>query len=264
MRISPIAIIAICTLAAPSWSAEAPKAPAPSNYKSASTTATGDPMMAPPPSAQAATPTAAPAAASPTAEAPSVSATAEMAEPVIEDDAQALTPSAALDLSKAETRLLAKISETIGMDQDKVLFNIEENAPADKAGPGVNEVNVPALYLELARRAVAEEKEARQALSLAIVRGDKRAKDAKNEAYEERLADRLIKRISNGDAGAKDELMKLALAGNKNARMFLGLDKPAVAVDAAMGATPTAMAVNATPAAEVSSPAKVSPPSKVK
>jgi hypothetical protein len=158
------------------------------------------------------------------ATAQALSATA--AEEDVEDDAEAVTNSAKLDLAKAETRLLAKISASMALTQDKVLFNLEDNAPTDKAGIGVDEVDVAGLYTELAKRAIAEDKDARQALTLAILRGDSRAKEAKNKAYENRLAESLIKRIDNGDKGAKDELMKQALAGNEKARLYLGLDKP--------------------------------------
>jgi len=180
-------------------------------------------------------------------------------EPEIEDDAVPVSPSAALDLAKAETRLLAKISESLGSVQEKILFNVEENAPAEKPGNGVCEVEAHALYLELARRAVAEEKEARQALSLAIVKGDQRAQDAKTEAFEERLASSLIKRIENGDKGAKDDLMKQALSGNKNARLYLGLDKPvAVAVPEALSMTTQAPESSA-PVSATAKPADAEP-----
>lgn len=162
-------------------------------------------------------------------------------EPEIEDDSEALTTTAALDLNQAETRLLAKITESINPEADSIFFNLEENAAAEKPGIGVNEVNAIALYAELAKRAIAEEAAARQALSLAILRGDTRAKAAKNEAFENRIAESLIKRFDNGDKGAKDELMKQALKGNKKARTYLGLDKP-IAVSIPETVSPTAKA----------------------
>jgi hypothetical protein len=200
------------------------------------------PLSAP---AQAAlTPTAA-AALSPTA-ASALSPSAE-AEPEIIDDAEAVSATA-LDLAKAETRLLAKISETLAPDEDSILFNVADNAPAAKAGPDVNSIDAAALYAELAKRTIAEDKDARQALGLAALRGDKRAIEAKQEAFEARLAAALIKRYDNGDKGAKDELMKQALKGNKAARLYLGLDKP-VAVGIPEALTPTAAPAALTPAA---------------
>ena len=102
------------------------------------------------------------------------------AEEQVLDDAEASTGSAKLDLSQADTLLLAKISKNIALSQDSFLFNVEEHAPADKPGVGVDEVAVMDLYKELARRAKVDEKEARQALALAILRGDARAKNARD------------------------------------------------------------------------------------
>lgn len=204
------------------------------------------------PAQAALSPTAAAAALSPTAAALSPSAEAD---PEIIDDAEAVSATA-LDLAKAETRLLAKISETLAPDQDSILFNIADNAPAAKAGPDVNSIDAGALYAELAKRTVADDKDARQALGLAALRGDKRAIEAKQEAFEERLAAALIKRFNNGDKGAKDELMKQALKGNKAARLYLGLDKPvvlgipeALTPSAAPTALPAALSPTAAPAA---------------
>lgn len=204
-------------------------APKPLSYSSKETKATGDPKLAPAP---AAAPAAAPESLSPTAaEAPSeagaVSPTAEAAAEA-DSEEEDLTPTAAvLDYAQAETRLLAKISEHVKSGDDKVLHNLEENTPAEEAGAGVAEVEVTALYAELAKR-VDNDKEARQALTLAVVRGDKRAKLAKDLAYEDKQAASFIKRAENGDGGAKAELERLASKGNAKARLYLGLDKPAV------------------------------------
>lgn len=170
----------------------------------------------------------------------------------MEDDADDTTNSTVdLDLSRAETRLLAKISETLKPDQDSILYSVQDNAPTDKPGEGVVEVDVLALYAELAKRTVAEDKDARQALVLAALRGDKRANDAKEEAYEDRIAESLIKRIENGDKGAKDELMKFALHGNMRARDYLGLDKAPVQVGIPEAMTPTSGALGTTVSASI-------------
>jgi hypothetical protein len=209
------------------------------------------------PAANAPVSTSVSAALSPTAASslsPSASALAvsPAAEPLVEDDADDTTNSTVdLDLAKAETRLLAKISETLKPDQDDILYSVQDNAPTDKPGEGVVEVDVLALYAELAKRTVAEDKDARQALVLAALRGDKRANDAKEEAYEDRIAESLIKRIENGDQGAKDELMKFALHGNMRARDYLGLDKAPVQVGIPEAMTPTAGALGTTASAGV-------------
>ena len=260
MRISAIAICALL-LSSPAWAAEAKPAEAPA-AKPASPTAAADagaPPVVKAPAAEAVSPAAA-ASLSPSAAAADSTPTAA-AEPEIEDDAEAVTSTAALDLALAETRLLAKISETLTPEQDKILFNVEDNSAAAKPGPGVNEVDALALYAELAKRTVAEDKDALQALRAAALRGDKRAIDAKQDAYEERLANSLIKRIENGDKGAKNDLTAQALKGNRKARLYLGMDKP-VAVSIPELMTPTAKAEDAPKAASPAAEAAPAAPAK--
>jgi hypothetical protein len=165
------------------------------------------------------------------------------AEPVIEDDADnTANHSVPLDLTKASSTLLEKISESIRPDQDKILFSIDDNAVADKPGDGVLEVQVQTLYAELAKRTVDDDKDARQALVLAALRGDKRANTAKEEAYEDRMVKGLIKNLQAGDQSAKDPLMKYALHGNVLARSYLNLDKPLpVGLPEALSSTPKAL-----------------------
>jgi hypothetical protein len=206
------------------------------------------PLFSENPAPVSASPTAAaatPQAQSPTASAIAASPTAEP-EPDVQDDAETVSFTAQLDLSKASSSLLAKISETLKKEDEKILYNVEDNAAAEKPGPGVNEVEALALYAELAKRTLAEDKEARQALTLAALRGDKRAIEAKNEAFAEKIAGSLIKRYENGDGGAKDELMKLALKGNARARAYLKLDAAPVAVNTPESLSPSAVPTSAT------------------
>ncbi|HTA17573.1 MAG TPA: hypothetical protein VK786_07495, partial [bacterium] len=111
------------------------------------------------------------------------------------------------------------------------------------------------------RRALSEDKDARQALTLAILRGDNRAKDARTQAYEDRLAESLIKRINNGDKGAKDELTKQAMSGNEKARLYLGLDKPEASADSISASA--AVAVTLTPQATANALSASTTPSAV-
>jgi hypothetical protein len=138
----------------------------------------------------------------------------------------AVPAAAFLDMGDAETQLLASICEAASLADENFLYNAAANQRAEKMGQDVSEVNVMALYTELARRSVAEDALARRALTMAMLRGDKRAKEAKQLAYADKLADSAIKRMDEDDAGAREELEKLAAKGNARARNYLGMDKP--------------------------------------
>jgi hypothetical protein len=175
----------------------------------------------------------------------------------VEDDA--LTATVVLDLGQADTGLLARIADALKPDQESVFYNVADDAPASVSGAGVSTIDAGALYAELGKRAVAEDKEARQALAMATLRGDPRASAAKEEAFEERVADSLIERIENGDKGAKDELTKEALKGNSKARAYLGLDHAPVAVGIPEATTPT----SAAPQPSLATPSAASPASPI-
>jgi hypothetical protein len=160
-------------------------------------------------------------------------------------DDEVSTTAAVLDLGKAETKLLAAIAEATGNEDDKFLYNLEENQRSEHGGRSVAEVEVSALYAELAKRAVSDDADARKALGMAQLRGDKRAVEAKQQAFDDKLAASVIKRIENGDQGAKSDLQKLALKGNDKARAYLGLDKTTpVGIPEAMSGTAAARAAS--------------------
>ena len=104
-------------------------------------------------------------------------------------------------------------------------------------------MDVTALYAELAHRlAYQEDKDARQALNLAELRRDARAKEARDLAFEDKLADATIAQIEAGKPKAQEELERLAGLGNRRARQHLGLDKApdAIVRASATSASPTA------------------------
>jgi hypothetical protein len=181
---------------------------------------------------------AAPAQLSPSAAAALTATAADLSPSADVQDDEVSSTAAVLDLGKAETKLLASIAEATGNEDEKFLYNLEENQRSDHGGRSVAEVDVVALYAELATRAVNDDAEARKALGMAQLRGDKRAVDAKQQAFDDKLASSVIKRIENGDQGAKADLEKLALKGNDKARAYLGLDKTTpVGIPEAMSGT---------------------------
>lgn len=167
-----------------------------------------------------------------------------------------------LNLGKVETALLASICEAATLADENFLYAPAENKRADKVVQGVVEVSVMGLYTELAKRTVVDDHDASHALTMAILRGDKRAKEAKQQAFRDKLADSIIERMNNGHLEAKAELEALAAKGNDKARNYLCLNKP-VAAAAEISGTASA-AVTAAPAAVTPSaaPANVSPATK--
>ena len=89
-----------------------------------------------------------------------------------------------LNLGKVETALLASICEAATLADENFLYAPAENKRADKVVQGVVEVSVMGLYTELAKRTVVDDHDASHALTMAILRGDKRAKEAKQQAAE--------------------------------------------------------------------------------
>lgn len=176
------------------------------------------------------------------------------AEPTLEP-----TPEAPIkiDLGGVDSVTLAKLAKGLDAEKDMIYFDAINTELLDETGPGIWEVNSEALLLELAMRAIKEDKTARQALKMAVLAGDPRARAAQALAYQDKLAQTYIKNAETGDVRAKEELARLAAQGNMTARNYLGLDKPkGVTPTAAVSASPTAKALSPTAAAV---PVSVSP-----
>jgi hypothetical protein len=127
------------------------------------------------------------------------------------------------------------------------------------ATPGSWKVNVDALYYELAKRTLNDNKDkaARQAFALTLFKDADRAKYAKDLAYDDKLADTVIAQLEGGRARARMDLQSLAEKGNRKARAYLGLDKPMEHAEAgalsgtAQAGTPTAATTLTSTAAPV-------------
>ena len=131
-----------------------------------------------------------------------------------------------LNLGQADSKLLAAICEAATINDENFPYNLAENHRADKVTQGVAEVNMMALYTELAKRCVSGDDDARRALTMSILRGDRRAREAKTLAFQDKLADTLLERITDGDQGAREELEKLAAKGNAKAKSYLEMNRP--------------------------------------
>lgn len=148
------------------------------------------------------------------------------------------------DLKPLGSGTLAKLAKALGSDEDSVWMDPETHEVVESSSDGAARVDAVALYGELAQRmAQADDKDARAALSLAILKKDPRAKEAKDLAYEAKLADSLIALADKGDAKAKAQLQGLALKGNRRARQYLGLDAAPEAAPAAAALSPTTQAL---------------------
>lgn len=215
----------------------------------------------------------APEAGSPTAEAEAgaLSPTADAApaplspsagsdEPMVPEemeDPMAVASQAVLtDLKPLSSTVLAKLAAALGPEQEAVWLDAESGEAADADAAGVARVDAMALYGELAwRLARHDDKDARAALGLALMKKDSRAKEAKDLAFEDKLADSVIAQLPTGGAKAEAELKALAAKGNRRARQHLGLDTPPPAAapepvsGTAQAATPTAAPVNPAPEA---------------
>lgn len=177
----------------------------------------------------------APEAVSPSAEAPAepapLSPSAEAEEPVMPEDADdplAVASQAALtDLKPLSSTVLAALAAALGPDQEAVWLDAESGEAVDADASGAARVDAVALYAELAFRLVRhEDKDARAALGMAIMKKDARAKEAKDLAFEDKLADAVIAQLEKGEPKAKAELDALAAKGNRRARQYLKLDAP--------------------------------------
>jgi hypothetical protein len=187
------------------------------------------PTPAPSPTALPVSPKATPAALSPAAQA--LSPAAQTDEPVVPEevgDAMATASQASLtDLKAVSSTVLAKLAGSLGPDQDAAYLDLESGELVDASASGAARVDATALFTELAHRfAYQDDKDARAALGLAIMKKDARAKEAKDLAYESKLADSVIAQLEGGDAKAKAQLQALAKKGNARARQYLKMDLP--------------------------------------
>lgn len=169
------------------------------------------------------------------------------------------------DLKPVSSTVLAKLSNALTNASNELYYDAEHGEILKDNAPGAWRVDATALYAELAHRlAYAEDKDARQALNLADLRHDDRAKDARALAFEDKLADATIAQLEAGKPKAKAELERLAGQGNRRARQYLGMDKPLPGTADAPGLTPTASALSPTagvlsPTAGLSPTAAVTP-----
>lgn len=173
----------------------------------------------------------APTDLSPSTQAEPLSPSAETEEPVLPEDADdplALASQAALtDLKPLSSTTLAALAAALGPDQESVWLDPESGEAVDADASGAARVDAGALFAELALRlARHEDKDARAALGMAIMKKDARAKEAKDLAFEDKLADAVIAQLEAGAPKAKAELEALAAKGNRRARQYLQLDAP--------------------------------------
>lgn len=118
----------------------------------------------------------------------------EIADPL---SITAQTPDA--DLATLPTLTLSRLSRALANDAPALWYDPDQDQPLADEAAGALRVDADALYTELARRSDGGDKDARQALGLARLRGDGRAETAKN--------------IKNGDAGALSPAAQAAAPG---------------------------------------------------
>lgn len=192
-----------------------------------------------------------------------VSGDAGIAEEVGEDGALSVkteTP----DLSKLDSETLASMAAGVTKETVDLFYDPIAKQALPEAASGAWRSSVDALYNELARRTLndTKDKAARQAFALTLFKDSERAKFAKDQAYDDKLAEAVIAQVEAKRPRARMELQGLAEKGNRKARLYLGLDKP-LAREEAGALSPSAQAVSAsatvlpmavTPQAEVKTP----------
>jgi hypothetical protein len=209
-------------------------------------------------------PVAAPVSGAPEALVAPVSATADASGDSLEaeevgEDGQIPTKTIVPDLGSIDSDTLATLSDSVDRDSDQIFFDPSAKLSLAEAQAGAWQIQVSALYYELAKRTLndAKDKSARQALALALFKDPDRAKDAKDLAFDDKLADAVIAQVEAKKPKARMDLQALAEKGNRKARAYLGLDKPFPRADA-NGDTGT-VAASTTPAA-TTAPAPVAAP----
>ena len=154
------------------------------------------------------------------------------------------------DLDKQDSETLASIAAGVDKDSNEVFFDPAAKQALKDAAPGAWRVNVDALYYELAKRTLHDNKDkaARQAFALTLFKDADRAKFAKDLAFDDKLADTVIAQLEGGRPRARMELQTLAEKGNRKARSYLGLDRPTTRMEAG-ALSGTAQATSSTAAA---------------
>ena len=176
-----------------------------------------------------------------------------------------LTPKTEVpDLAKLDSETLATLAGGVDRDAPELFFDPVAKQILTEAAAGAWRVPVDALYYELAKRTLNDNKDkaARQSFALALFKDADRAKFAKDLAYDDKLADAVIAQIEAGKPKARMELQGLAEKGNRKARLYLGMDKPVAREDAGStgltASSPTA-ATTAPAAPAAASPTAASP-----
>ena len=209
-------------------------------------------------------------------EAPAVAAPASPSTPdaspaPVSPAAEPVAPTAASpSVEAASPTAQAAVSATADADgNSEEAEEVGENGlaadPASKTAlpdtaPGAWKGSVDPLYYELAKRTLKDNKDkaARQAFALALFKDADRAKAAKDQAYDDKLADTVIAQLEGGRERARMELQSLAEKGNRKARLYLGMDKPLAREDAG-AESPTAQAVSGSATTEPVSSTALAP-----
>lgn len=93
-------------------------------------------------------------------------------------DQSATAQTVAADLAKLDSPTLARLARSLGVDAPTVWFDPDQQQPLTSASDNAQSVDATALYAALQQRSDAGDKDARQALALARLRGDPRAQPA--------------------------------------------------------------------------------------
>ena len=107
----------------------------------------------------------------------SPAADTELPEEVSQDPSAAAQVAPA-DLTQLDSPSLARLARNLGLDAPAVWWDPDQQQPLSAAAEGAQSVDAQALYAALRQRSQAGDKDARQALALARLRGDARAQAA--------------------------------------------------------------------------------------
>jgi hypothetical protein len=99
-------------------------------------------------------------------------ADSDLPEEVDQGSASQIVPA---DLSKLDSATLARLARSLGVDAPTIWFDPDQQQPLITAADNAQSVDALSLYSALQQRADAGDKDARQALALARLRGDPRA-----------------------------------------------------------------------------------------
>jgi|GEM_PF-4587108 hypothetical protein len=125
------------------------------------------------------------------------------------------------DLGKLDSATLARLARSLGVDAPTLWYDPDQQQPLNSAAENAQSVDAGALYAELQRRSDAGDKDARQALAMARLRGDPRAEPA------------------------------AAAASDSGTAQALGLSPPAAALEGLQALSAVAQALGLSPGAGV-------------